>query len=231
MNGKKKFLWKPLVLALLVFIAFDALVFLLPFRRENSFWVGYGFTAVSFLIALTATFLSLGGRRPMKSKYLGLSVFVIAWRYVAVQAAWGLVCMLAPDMPLWVSGLVGLLILCGGLFLIFSVEIGADEVRSVGAEIERKRDYVQLLYTDVSLLPQRTGDPALKQQLEELARQFRFSDPMSSEELASLESEIAARVAQLKEALPTQPAEQSRAQAAELSLLLAERNAKCKVLK
>ena len=231
MNDKKKFWWKPLVLALLVFIAFDALVFLLPFRRENAFWVGYGFTAVSFLIALTTTFLSLGGRQPMKSKYLGLSVFVIAWRYVAVQAVWGVICMLAPDMPLWISLLVSILILCGGLFFILSVQIGADEVRSVGAETERKRDYVQLLYTDVVLLPQRTDDPALKQQLEKLAQQFRFSDPISSEELAALESDIAARVAQLKAGIAAQSAAETRAQAQELSLLLAERNAKCKVLK
>ena len=61
--------------------------------------------------------------------------------------------------------------------------------------------------------------------MQALAEKLRYSDPMSDETLAALEREIADKVNVLK---TTADKTQS---AAEIALLLDERNKKCKILK
>lgn len=68
-------------------------------------------------------------------------------------------------------------------------------------------------------------DAKTKKALEQLAEKIRFSDPMSNEQLTSLEEKISLAVENLKSS------DNKMKIIEELNLLLDERNLKCKILK
>lgn len=77
----------------------------------------------------------------------------------------------------------------------------------------------------MELLIDREKDAEIKTALQQFAERIRFSDHMSNNTLAEIESTIAAKVTELK----TGSDKMSIIQ--ELNLLLAERNKKCKIFK
>ncbi|MGN0654664.1 MAG: hypothetical protein ACI4KD_07090 [Oscillospiraceae bacterium] len=75
------------------------------------------------------------------------------------------------------------------------------------------------------MLASNEADADIKLALTKLAEKIRFSDPMSSEHLGDLESEIADKVKELKSA------ENKSAIIAVIDSLITERNKKAKLLK
>ena len=68
-------------------------------------------------------------------------------------------------------------------------------------------------------------DANVKTALTQLVEKIRFSDPMSSEQLANLENQISTKITELKTAANKKDIID------ELNLLIDERNKKCKILK
>jgi hypothetical protein len=74
-------------------------------------------------------------------------------------------------------------------------------------------------------------DGSIKKTLKDLAETIRYSDPMSSPQLAAVENKIEAKVAVLAETVEKTDWDAVKALCNELQQLLAERNRKCKILK
>lgn len=110
------------------------------------------------------------------------------------------------------------------LLVVLTATVGRRHIKRVSEKAKQKTLYLQNLQTDVELLAE-VDPPDAKAALQALAEKLRYSDPMSDETLAALEREIADKVNVLK---TTADKTQS---AAEIALLLDERNKKCKILK
>ena len=111
------------------------------------------------------------------------------------------------------------------LLVVLTATVGRRHIKRVSEKAKQKTLYLQNLQTDVELLAEVEPHPDAKAALQALAEKLRYSDPMSDETLAALEREIADKVNVLK---TTADKTQS---AAEIALLLDERNKKCKILK
>lgn len=111
------------------------------------------------------------------------------------------------------------------LLVVLTATVGRRHIKGVSEKAKQKTLYLQNLQTDVELLAEVEPHPDAKAALQALAEKLRYSDPMSDETLAALEREIADKVNVLK---TTADKTQS---AAEIALLLDERNKKCKILK
>ena len=111
------------------------------------------------------------------------------------------------------------------LLVVLTATVGRRHIKRVSEKAKQKTLYLQNLQTDVELLAEVEPHPDAKAALQALAEKLRYSDPMSDETLAALEREIADKVNVLK---TTADKTQS---AAEIALLLDERNKKCKMLK
>jgi len=90
---------------------------------------------------------------------------------------------------------------------------------------------IKSLRVDAEGLVGKTSDATLKKTLKGLAETIRYSDPMSSPQLAAIENKIEAKTAALSEAVENAEDESSKALCNELQQLFAERNRKCKILK
>ena len=99
-------------------------------------------------------------------------------------------------------------------------------------EEQQKKDVQPVTYfrLDIHDLTDRCEDAALKPKLAKLEETIRYSDPVSSAELAPLEEQIAGEITRLGEVMGQNPAE-AETIIAELEHLLADRNRRCKALK
>lgn len=133
--------------------------------------------------------------------------------------------MFVPTLPTW-SAIVVCSVIAGiSAVCMISADAGRNEIERVEAEVQKKVFYIRELQTVVELLTDVETDADTKAALDQLAEKIRFSDSMSSEQLANLENKISAKVLELK----TAPNKVEII--TELNSLLDERNKKCKNLK
>jgi hypothetical protein len=218
-----------LITVFIVMALFNTVAFLAPFNREgNGFWTGYAFAMIA-MVASAAVGLYAVGRTGMRSKFYGVPLVYVATTYLAIQILLSFVQMAVPPIPLWISVIVNALLL--GVFLIGVVSVGVatGEIGRLDAAVKAKTFFIKSLQADIEGLAARAADDASKKSLKDLAEVIRYSDPMSSPQLAALENTIESKAAALAESLGS--AKAVEANCTELQQLFIGRNKKCKLLK
>jgi len=213
-----------IVLALLNVIAFSA-----PFNREgNGFWVGYSFSMLAVVVSAAVGLYAIG-REGKTRKFYGLPLANAALIYLIIQLIMSLAEMAVPSIPLWISVVANVVLL--GVFLIgiISANAATEEIERLDTAVKEKVFFIKSLQGDIEGLVTRAPDEATRKSLKDLAETIRYSDPMSSPQLAALENKIEAKSAALAENIAD--ANTINSICTELQQLFAERNRKCKLLK
>ena len=220
----KKNSTKGYVILGILFALVSIIAFAVPTAKTATFWIAYVFTAAAFAAQIIIWRTTLG-KEALKSKFLGFPVVHIGIVYTVIQVIAFAVFMFVPTLPTW-SAIVVCSVIAGiSAVCMISADVGRDEIERVEAKVQNKVFYVRELQADIELLADNESDAAVKTALTQLAEKIRFSDPMSSEQLADLESKISTKVAELKTA-------SSKLEIiTELNSLLDERNKKCKISK
>lgn len=212
------------ILAIL-FALVSVIAFAIPTSKTTTFWIGYAFTVVAFASQIGIWKAAFGKEETLKSKFLGCPVVHIGIVYLVIQIVAFAVFMFAPTLPEWSAIVVCAIIIGISAVCMIAVDAGRSEIERVEAKVQKKVFYIRELQVDIELLAESEPDEDTKTALMQLAEKIRFSDPMSSEQLADLEGRIAQKVTELKTT-----ADKANL-ISELNLLLNERNRKCKILK
>lgn len=220
----KKNSTKGYVILGILFALISIIAFAVPTVKTATFWIAYVFTAAAFAAQIIIWRTALG-KETLKSKFLGFPVVHIGIVYTVIQVIAFAVFMFVPTLPTW-SAIVVCSVIAGiSAVCMISADAGRNEIERVEAEVKKKVFYIRELQTVVELLTDVETDADTKAALDQLAEKIRFSDSMSSEQLANLENKISAKVLELK----TAPNKVEII--TELNSLLDERNKKCKNLK
>lgn len=204
------------VLAVLV----SVLAFAIPTERTASFWIAYLFTLVA--IAGQIYVWHLGNR---KSKFLGLSTLYVGSACLIAQLIVFAVFKAVPTLPTWSAAVVCCFILGIAAIIMLSVQSAQTEIERVENKVQTKVSYIRNIQMEVELLADAETNLEIKKELQGLAEKIRFSDPMSSEQLRTLENDIEKEIENLgNSADKIQTINQ-------IERLLAKRNAMCKNLK
>lgn len=220
----KKNSTKGYVILGILFVLISIIAFAVPTVKTATFWIAYVFTAAAFVAQIIIWNKALG-KETLKSKFLGFPIVHIGIVYAIIQTVAFAVFLLVPTLPVW-SAIVVCSVIAGiSAVCMISADAGRDEIERVEAKVQKKVFYIRELQADIELLADNEGDAAVKTALTQLAEKIRYSDPMSNEQLADLESRISTKVAELK----TGP---SKAEIiTELNSLLEERNRIIKIWK
>jgi len=106
---------------------------------------------------------------------------------------------------------------------------GAEHIEKTGEKVAPKVQHIKSLQADIELLISQTDDAALQAKIKALAEMVRYSDPMSTPELAPLEQQLTMKVGELKASLADP--EKAAIVIGVAERILEERNKKCKLLK
>ena len=209
----------------IVFVLFNVIAFAIPTAKTGTFWVAYVFSVVAFASQLGIRKVAFGKKDTLKSKFLGFPVVHIGIVYMIVQTVVCAVFMAVPILPVWSAIVVCALVLGISAICMISAEAGQGEIERIETKVKQKVFYIKSLQVDVELLENSESDGETKEALQKLAEKIRFSDPMSLPELEAIEKEIADKANTLKTAADKLTV------ITEIDALLAERNAKIKILK
>ena len=222
--------------AAVIFIAmaiFNVIVFVMPVQKNGAFWTGYSFTMAAFILT-AGVILYAFDRETLKSKFYRVPLLFVVKRYLYLQILLGLIQIASPTFltitPFQYYIVINAILLGFCLIGLFTVDVAVDEVERIDEKIKPKVVYIKLLQTQIENIALRTTDDT-KKILKDLAEKIKYSDPMSSDQLATIEREIMNKVACIEEAVTNNDIETIRTQCEQTQILIAERNAKCKVLK
>lgn len=221
----KKNSTKGYVILGIIFALISIIAFAVPTMKTATFWIAYVFTAIAIVAQIVIWKNALGKEDTLKSKFLGLPVVHVSIVYLVVQIVAFAVFVAVPALPIWSAIVACAAILGFSVIFMIAGEAGRGEIERVEAKVRKKVFFIKELQADVELLIDREADAEIKTALQQLAEKIRFSDPMSNNTLAEIESTIADRVTELK------TGSDKMVIIHELDLLLAERNKKAKTLK
>ena len=207
-----------------MFTLVSIIAFAVPTLKTATFWIAYVFTAAAFAAQIIIWRTALG-KEALKSKFLGFPVVHIGIVYAIIQTVAFAVFLFAPMLPVWSAIVVCSIIAGVSAVCMISTDAGLNEIERVEAEVQEKVFFIRELQADIELIATTETDADTKAELTRLAEKISFSDPMSNEQLMDLENKISTKVLKLKTA--TNKVEIIT----ELTLLLDERNKKCKILK
>jgi len=222
--------WMTLAVIFIVLAVYNVLVFVIPFNRGGGFWIGYSFSMVALLLTAVVGFYAFG-RKGLRSKIYGLPLMYVVWYYLVIQLVIGLLEMFLYFIPFqyWVA--VNIVLLGACLIGLIVIDVGKEEIERIDEKIKEKIFYIKSLQVDVAGLVDKASDESVKKVLKELAETIRYSDSMSSPQLAAIENRIEAKIAALAEIVAKADVYAVKASCSELQQLFAERNRKCKVFK
>ena len=221
----KKNSTKGYVILGILFVLVSVIAFAVPSAKNAAFWISYAFTVIAFAAQIVTWKAALGRAGSFKSKFLGFPVVYIGIVYLVIQLIAFAVFMLFPALPVW-SAIIACAVIAGvSAVCMIASDAGHSEIGRTEAKVQKKVFYIKQLQTEVETLADAETDIAAKTALTQLAEKIRYSDPMSSEQLADLESKISDKVLELK------TAKNKTEIVSELFSLLDERNRKIKILK
>ncbi len=221
----KKNSTKGYVILGILFALVSIIAFVVPTVKTTTYWIAYVFTAAAFAAQIGIWKTALGKEETLKSKFLGFPIVHIGIVYAVIQVIAFALFMFVPTLPAWSAIVVCSIIAGVSAVCMISADAGRNEIEQVEAKVQKKVFYIRELQADIEVLTDNERDATVKTALAQLAEKIRFSDPMSSEQLADLENKISSKVAELK------TTSNKLEIITELNSLFDERNKKCKILK
>lgn len=226
-NGVRGLIVLALVLAVFCVIAFAA-----PFCMTATFWVAYicGVIAIAFQFYVFSVSFSKG--KGAKSRFYGFPIARIGVTYLLVQLVLSIIEMcFSDDIPVWVAIIINVIVLAAAAIGCITAETIRDEVVRQDEQVKQEITNMRSLQAFASGLPGQCQDETLKKDLQRLADEFKFSDPVSSSATAAMEANLGTQLQQLKNALNSGDYDAARVFCGNLTNGLSERNQACKLNK
>lgn len=230
---KKRFISYAIIWVVLLAL-FNVIAFVSPrwnlFEEyDASFWVGYASITVAFLGQLVCGWFALKEKNATKLFY---KISLIWTSYIGLGATFvvGSRMMFSPQ-PHWIGVIVCCVVLMTNVLAVIKAAVAIEEVQRIDEKVKQQTFFIKSLTVDAESLTARAKSEPVKAECKKVYEAVRYSDPMSSDALASIESEITVRFTKLSEAVTADDSVAVSEFANELIILVNDRNNKCKLLK
>jgi len=211
-------------------IAFVSVGWIGQEKYTASFWIGYVFITLTFIGQLACANVAFKADT-LQRMFYNLSLITTSYTGLLLSFIVGGLCMLISPLPYWVGAVLCALILAFNAITVVKASAAIDIVSAVGDKVKANTLFVKSLTLDAENLMAKAKSEAVKAECKKIYEAVRYSDPMSSDALASIESEISMKFAKLAEAVSANNMEQIIEVSKEVMILLEERNKKCEILK
>ena len=218
----------------IAFVAYNVVFFMIGGFTDHTavFWISWLFSLISFA-ALAVTSFILGQRGMLMRDWLfGYPIIKHSTIYIILEVILSTIFCIFEDSISWQAAFVFQFIaFCVYMVFAISCFLAKNTIEEIKTKVEDKTRYIKLLRVDAEMLCEKCSDPEVKKSLQKLAEDIRFSDPMSNDALFELEKELSLAVSECDKAVVARDFENAMILCNKASMLLAERNRKCKALK
>ena len=230
----KKFKYYAIVWAILLAV-FNVICFVTPGEAAGmskfggAFWAGYIFITIAFIGQLVCAYIALKTDDKTKLFY-NIPIIRISYTGLILTVVFGALCMAIPNLPNWVGIIVCVLVLAFTAIAVIKAKAASDVVENIDKKVKAQTMFVKSLTVDAESLLSRAGMPDAKDACKKVYEAVRYSDPISNDALAGIESQITLKFNEFSNAV-TSNADTISTLADELVILIGDRNKKCKLLK
>ena len=222
-------IWAVL-LALFNVIAFVSVGWAGMEKYTPSFWIGYIFITLAFAGQLICAYFALKDN-DLKRTFYNISLLTTSYSGLILSFVFGGLCMLISPLPYWVGIILCAIVLAANVIAVVKASAAIDLVSEVDEKVKENTFFIKSLTVDAESLVSRAKSEGVKTACKKVYEAARYSDPMSSSALASVESEITINLSKLSDAVISDNFDVATECASELVVLFNERNRKCKLLK
>lgn len=232
----KKFFKYYITIWIIGFVLFHAVTFFTPnemlgmSKFGGAFWIGYVFVLLAFIGQLACAWYALGAEKKERL-FLNLPIVTISNTALIVTLVVGAAFMLIPDLPVWLGGIICLIILAAYAAMIIKAAAAGDIVADIDSRVEKQTFFIKSLTADAQMLLNTAGPDSLKTAAKKVYEAIRYSDPMSANELAEIQTQISYKFNDFSAAVNAGDEKSAAEYAIALCALLDNRNQKCKLLK
>lgn len=237
MQDRKKHIKKTAVFAVvypLILIALVAAFFLVPFEKTLSGYIALGFTALSVLISLVFCAKTAKKADTTRKAFYAAPVIKVATVYMVVQIIIG-VALCAVDafvqVSPWVSSAVCLIWFAAAIGGLIASNATKKAIAPIETETEAQIKATTEFRIDMVSVFESCRSDDIRRELEKLADDFKYSDPVSAPETLDIEKKIASEIADLAKKVEADKVEKAKEGIRTVRNLLSERNRICKAYK
>lgn len=215
-----------------VLVAFLVLALVIPFKHTATYWIGFVFGIVGIIVSAIGVVIAFKNAESARSKFYGFPIARLVLIYAIIQIVVSFLLMgLAFICPAWVGVIVCVLLLVFAIIGLVATDSVRDEIERQDVQIKKDVSAMRALQSRVNMLVNSCEDSEVKKAVLDLAEEFRFSDPVSSEAIAEIEGQMAGLMDEAEKAVVDGDNESAQALVKKLSGVLKERNRLCKLNK
>ena len=231
MDQKKKYGMMGFLIYLVIFVAYNLVVFMF-FRNLNAvFWISYAFMIASYLIHIICVF-SIARHMDVRAVFFGIPLMSFSVYFVCAELFCSLVFMIFTKLAIVKADiLIQALLLCIFIVIAAVTIMTRDAVRNVNSRIKESVNFIRGLQIDAEMLMQRSADAETTGALKKLCETIKYSDPMSNSAVAAQEQMIMQYMAELRTTFDAGDMAKVRELSGRIELLFVERNKKLMISK
>lgn len=213
---------------ILFLILYNTVVFLLPVEHKISFYTAYAFSIASLLAAAGISLRDCSSERPVKSRFLDISIVCIGLTGLLLQVVWGILSMIFPVIPTWLVTLICVILLGATGILTLLTEAGVSWIKSRDAISTEQILAVNTWKAALEAVLLSIKDEELLEAAERLMDILRYTDPVSRPSTEKIDKTIADQMEALNYVLDKGKKEEALAVIRRTEQLVKEREIQCK---
>lgn len=231
MEQKKKNGAMLALIYLVIFIAYNLVVFLV-FKNLNAvFWISYSFMVLAYFIHIACIF-SIAKDTSVKAIFFGIPLGSFSVYFVFAELFTSFVFMIfRTKASVKVTIVIQALLLC--IFAVIAIIsiMTRDTVSNVDKKIKENVNFIKGINVDVEMLIQRSTNPDVTGALKKLSETVKYSDPMTNSLVATQEQMIMQHMAELRTVFDSGDMNAAKELCSKIELLFVERNKKLMISK
>ena len=230
MSLKKSTPYNMLIL-LISFVAYNIVLFaLFGFDGNASFWVSYAFMLFTFASwVICGNHLKTRTNQP-RDWLFGYPIIRHCVIYTAIELIASILFMIFEDVSVGIPLAVQAIILAVHAVFVVSCFNAKEKIIEVQETVRKKVVYIDSILANIDIALSKANDAQVKNALQILREEVRYSDTMSHDSLGALESQIVQTINMIDSAISANDDINALRCCQKALELMKERNARAKVL-
>ena len=200
-------------------------------RFTGMFWAGYVLMMLLFVVQAVTTFLAFRKLGPGKSLLFRLPLLKTSIGSIVIIFPISVLFMIFPNTPTWIGVILIAIIVFATVIMFARAALLPAVVEGVENKVRAASVFIRSNTAELEGLLGTSDKDAINKNIETVYEAFKYSDPISIDELTSLETNITEELIVFKDAIKDGNEEKIDKQTKLITTLLNQRNAKVKALK
>lgn len=217
----------------IVFLMYCVLFFAIPFKKTGADIPAFLFSVLALLLGMLVVLYTAQKGETLKSKLYGFPILKLGVLYTIIQLVFGVIIWTVNSfvkVPVWLVIVLSVLWLGCMAVGVIAADNSQDIIEQMDKAAESKLTASRSFRLELDDIVNACENEVVRNALEGLAEEIRYSDPVSSEELEEIEHRIDEALNNLRELLNSKE-ELELQKIKELKRMVADRNRRCKLLK